>query len=185
MPALDNPRKELFCNHYAKGLTAGEAYVMAGYSPGGAGQAAFKLLKNAQIQARIAEVKASMTAKITAGWISERVQRIARLQDTANKLLSVFEARARCPEHLAGAGGETGLLCVDFKGRDADRPVYRVDVGSLKELRETMRQAAIELGQWEERSDHTLHGPDNGPIQLEESAIIARLHELGHGVERA
>lgn len=52
-------------------------------------------------------------------------------------------------------GGKTGLLVREIKSIGAgpnSREVeeYKVDTGLLKELREHERQAAIELGQWQE-----------------------------------
>ena len=48
------------------------------------------------------------------------------------------------------AGGASGLLCRDYKGKDADRAIYKVDTGLLTEMREHEKQAAQELGQWQE-----------------------------------
>lgn len=53
------------------------------------------------------------------------------------------------------AGGETGLLVKDYKGKDAMTPVYKVDVGLLKEMRDLEREIAIELGQWTEKKELT------------------------------
>ena len=49
-------------------------------------------------------------------------------------------------------GGRSGLLARDYKGKDATRTVYKVDQALLSEKRELMKQAAIELGQWQEGS---------------------------------
>ena len=48
-------------------------------------------------------------------------------------------------------GGATGLLCKDYKGKDADQLVTKIDTGVLAmsaELRALERQAAEELAQW-------------------------------------
>ena len=48
-------------------------------------------------------------------------------------------------------GGATGMLCKDYKGKDADQLVTKVDTGVLAmsaELRALERQAAEELAQW-------------------------------------
>jgi len=55
---------------------------------------------------------------------------------------------------LAGIpGGNTGLLVRDYKGRNADQPVYKADTALMAELRAIMRQAAEELGQWVTKSE--------------------------------
>src|SRR6266536_607526 len=41
----------------------------------------------------------------------------------------------------------------DYKGRNADQPVYKADTALMAELRATERQAAQELGQWVARQD--------------------------------
>ena len=50
-------------------------------------------------------------------------------------------------------GGSTGLLVKDYKGRNADQPVYKADVALMAEMRATERQAAEELGQWVTKSE--------------------------------
>jgi hypothetical protein len=52
-------------------------------------------------------------------------------------------------------GGATGLLLKDYKGKDADQPVYKVDTRLLAELRAHEKQAAEELGQWSEKRELT------------------------------
>ena len=53
-------------------------------------------------------------------------------------------------------GGASGLLCRDYKGKEADRLVTRIDPGVvslLAELRGHERQAAEELEQWMTRAE--------------------------------
>ena len=45
------------------------------------------------------------------------------------------------------------MLCVTYVGKDADRPVYKVDTAILAELRAHERQAAEELEQWKTRTE--------------------------------
>ena len=51
-------------------------------------------------------------------------------------------------EYASVPGGTTGLLTKDYKGKQADTPVYKVDTALLAELRAHERQAAEELCQW-------------------------------------
>jgi hypothetical protein len=56
--------------------------------------------------------------------------------------------------HGRFAGGASGLLRRDYKGKEADRLVTRIDPGVVSpvaELRAHERQAAEELGQWKSR----------------------------------
>jgi hypothetical protein len=91
--------------------------------------------------------------------IGSRNARVQELQDELNRLRQVITERA---EHYRNGGddqydkaipgGTTGLLCKSWVGKDADRPVYKVDTAILAELRATARQAAEELGQWKIRT---------------------------------
>jgi Terminase small subunit len=53
-------KHERFCINIADGLTGEKAYIQAGYSPNGAAQSASRLLRNAEIQARIEVLRNAM-----------------------------------------------------------------------------------------------------------------------------
>ena len=60
MPALTNPRHELFAQAIVKGASQREAYKAAGYpvkSDAGADASASRLLGGAEVNARIAELQ--------------------------------------------------------------------------------------------------------------------------------
>ncbi len=65
MPVLKNPKHEAFVANLLKGMTQGPAYIAAGYrAEGHAAEAcANKLLKNAEVAARLAELQAAVTEK--------------------------------------------------------------------------------------------------------------------------
>jgi hypothetical protein len=50
------------------------------------------------------------------------------------------------------SGGKTGYISRDYKGKDADTPVYAFDAPLFREARALREQLAKELGQWENRS---------------------------------
>jgi hypothetical protein len=60
--------------------------------------------------------------------------------------------RERGKEMAGISGGSTGLIALDYKGKDADTPVYAFDAGLMREARALREQLAKELGQWENRS---------------------------------
>jgi phage terminase small subunit len=74
------PRQERFIAEYVKDLNATQAYMRAGYSPGGAAQAAEKLLRNADICAAIAKRQQAIGQK---------------LEITAEKVLSDLESHRK------------------------------------------------------------------------------------------
>ena len=66
-------------------------------------------------------------------------------------------------------GGKTGLVVTEFKtirvtddkGNDVLKlvPEHVVDTGLMKEMRENLKQAAQELGQWTEKSEFSTTDP--------------------------
>ena len=65
----------------------------------------------------------------------------------------MIDERAASPDFAEVPGGTTGLLVKDYKGKDADTLVYKVDTGLLAELRNHEKQAAEELRQWSEKRE--------------------------------
>jgi hypothetical protein len=159
--ALLNPREEAFCLAYVqKGASRGNAtaaYLEAGFttkSRSMASRAACAMKKEPPIARRIKELIERDTRKGMQVLISEREERLRRLQDRCDRMDAIIEARAR----KMGAeieGGESGLFVRDYKGQNANRAVYKLDDTLLRELRAHEQQAAQELGQWTERREVT------------------------------
>ena len=80
--------------------------------------------------------------------LAARENRLAALQDRHDRLNLIVEERAA--DMAEAPGGKSGLLTRDYKGKNADQVVYKLDTGLLSEFREHERQVAIELGQWQE-----------------------------------
>jgi hypothetical protein len=158
MPVLTNTRHELFCQAIARGISATQSYIDAGYSKNGAAQSALTLLRNPQITSRIEELKLIFTSKSTVREIGIRDNRIAWLDERSRLLRRVIAERAADPEFAKVAGGKTGLLVKTYKqigaGKDSQLvEEYAVDTAMLKEMRAHEQQAAQELGQWIEKRD--------------------------------
>jgi hypothetical protein len=156
MSVLTNSKHEHFAQAVAKGVSATKAYVAAGYSAKGAAQSAARMLTNADICSRLAELHLTLAAGTIALEISSRNARVQALQDRWDRMrtglnLLLTERGAVMSET---AGGASGLLMVDYKGKES-MPVYRVDTGVVSlmtELRAHERQAAEELEQWKIRT---------------------------------
>lgn len=89
--------------------------------------------------------------------IGQKNRRIAALGDQYLRMRTVILERAADPKMANIPGGKTGLLCHTVKGvgRGDDFELidlYEVDTALLKEMRETMKQAAQEAGQWVEKT---------------------------------
>jgi hypothetical protein len=159
MPVLQNSKHEQFAVNVSKGLSAARAYTSVYGEAEGARQSAYRLLRNTQVSARVAELTTELSADLVAAEISDRNTRIQALQERWTRLRAnlnqVLEERGA---EMVGVvpGGSTGLLMRDYKG--ASTPVYRLDPGVvalLAELRAHEKQAAEELGQWVEKREET------------------------------
>jgi phage terminase small subunit len=101
MPALTNPRHEGFACALAKGKTADEAYVLAGYKP--SRKNASRLRTNEDIAARIAEIqdKSVIKTEIT---LESLLREAAEIQAAAHadKQYSAATAAFTAKAKLAG-----------------------------------------------------------------------------------
>jgi len=85
MPALDNPRHERFAQDLAKGMSASEAYVSAGYKE--SRSAASRLSTNVDVVARVAEIqnRATIRTEITLASLMEEAAEIQAAALKANQ----------------------------------------------------------------------------------------------------
>ncbi|UQS95217.1 terminase small subunit [Pseudanabaena phage Pam5] len=86
MPALANPRHERFAQELAKGKSASEAYVAAGYEE--SRSAASRLSTNVNVQARVTELqeRAATNVSISREWVLEQLVENARLAKEAGDI---------------------------------------------------------------------------------------------------
>lgn len=104
-----------------------------------------------EFAARVEEIVEEHRAETRRIGIADKERRLSALNDRWCRLKRVIEARADAPEMAAAPGGSTGLLVRTMK-QVGSKVVeeFAVDTGLLKELREIEKQAAVELGQWNE-----------------------------------
>lgn len=123
--------------------------------------------RDPEFMARVQEILTAIREAIVARGISERQNRIDAYNERWLKLRQVIDGRAADPLMANVAGGDTGLLvaspvlvkCYEAGTGETLTPMkqsivmyeYAVDTGLLKEMRETEKQAAIELGEWQEK----------------------------------
>jgi hypothetical protein len=50
-------------------------------------------------------------------------------------------------------GGHTGLLVKDYRGKNAEQEIWKFDAALVAQLNHTLKQAAIEEGQWTEKRE--------------------------------
>jgi hypothetical protein len=113
-------------------------------------------------QSRLVAIAAEERAAIIRRGIAERQNRIDAYNDIWDRLRGVIASRER--EHpqsdYAAAGIDSGLmvLTVKFLPNGTRVEEWAVDTGLLKELREYGKQAAVEVGQWTEKTDAKVDG---------------------------
>lgn len=167
MGALLNQKHEKFAMLVAaKGLSASQAYVKAGYSKAGADAGASRLLRNVSIRTRVQELTQTVTGAVIEAEISKRESRLAA-QDLRWRLMQELrEARAKAYGQVGKngspliPGGHTGLMTQTFKslGSGANHkivPEFEFDAALMREMRELEKQSAIECGQWAEKREFT------------------------------
>lgn len=128
-----------------------------------------------EFKARVAELMEEFREATVHLAISRKEKRIASLNAHWLDMAKVIRERSADPDMAEVPGGTTGLIVRDYKtvgvGEAAKTmPVYSVDTGLLKEIREHEKQAAQELGQWVEKGTREISGPNGGPVQVQRQA---------------
>ena len=134
LPVLKNPRHERFARELAKGKSATEAYISAGYESKGAQQASSRLLLNVVVRDRVDELKSKIAERViektavTRADILEELKKIAfaTFEDGSVK---ANDKRAACMDYARIEGwiverhehGRTG----EFADYDAMSPDER------------------------------------------------------------
>jgi hypothetical protein len=182
MSVLDNSKHERFAQLVAKGVSATKAYISAGYSANGARAGAARLSAKTTVCARIREIQEILSAGTIALEISSRNARVAALQERWHRLRAALDLilQQRGTDMADVPGGASGLLMRDYKGKEADRLVCRIDPGVvslLAELRGHERQAAEELEQWKTHvEEHKVI--DASPAAITLGMVCSREHLL-------
>lgn len=150
--AWTEPRVQAAALVAADDLFDGEIAQQLGIDP----KTLYRWRQHPVFQARVAEHVAAAEKQALEHGIAQRPKRVAYLDEIWKKGRRLIAARA--VEHADVPGGETGLLVRQVKLSATGREVveFVVDTGLLKELRETNKQAAQELGQWVEKQDQQL-----------------------------
>ena len=151
MPVLSSRRHEAFAQSVAKGLSATQAYISAGYAKPGAAQNASRLIANEKVSMRIEELKEKISEGVVRLEVRKRSARLQILQSSVDGILQVIAGRAF--EHAGHPGGASGLLVKDYRGKNAEKEIWRFDAALMAQLNGTLKQVAIEEGQWTEKRD--------------------------------
>jgi len=149
MPVLAQPKHEQFAQSVAKGISATAAYSSAGYSKAGAAASASRLMTNANVSARIKELKTAAAANVVKVEIRKRSARVQVGQNIVDRLCRLREARAL--EYADHPGGATGMLVKECRGKNGRQEIWKFDASLVAQTNATLKQVAIELGQWSQK----------------------------------
>lgn len=180
MPILNkHPRWEAFCQGIGlRKLSAYESYKQAGYraNDDAARTNAARLLANADIKARIAELSGEVCSAAVADAVMSRDERLERLTARCRALDEVVAARAKDPEMLGVPGGSTGLLVKIWKTGREVRAEFQVDHALLRELRQTEFQISQELG--EHKTAVEIRSSDIPALEIPENADLETIRAV-------
>ena len=56
-------------------------------------------------------------------------------------------------------GGESGMLIKDYRGKNAEQEIWKFDAALVEKFCHTLKQAAIEEGQWSEKREQAPEAP--------------------------
>jgi phage terminase small subunit len=177
---LDNTRHELFAQSVATGTSATAAYTSAGYSEEGAAASASRLLTDPKVAARVEELRTSIAEGVVEVDIRRRAARVEILETNLNSMFSLIEARG--VEYADHPGGATGMLVKDYRGKNAEQEMWKFDASLVTQINATLKQAAIEEGQWSERGETARERRETERERREtarkenDAMIIANLH---------
>jgi phage terminase small subunit len=138
-----NDQQERFCLEYLKDLNGKQAAIRAGYSEASAESQASRLLSNAKVASRVAELKAKQFGQIelSAARVLQELARLAMVDlseayDENGRLKSMKEIPEEVRRAIAGVE-----VFEEFEGRGEDR----VKVGDTVKVKLFDKTRALEL----------------------------------------
>lgn len=183
MPVLKNPKHELFAQQLAKGKTADEAYILAGYKAN-RGNAA-NLKANQNISTRVKEIldRAAARVEISQARVLEELAKIGFSNMLDYMAVTpdgdAYVTLANMTREQAAAVQQ--ITVEDYKdGRGEDARDVRKITFKLADKRAALVDIGKHLGMFKEL--HELSGKDGGPIQTQEVSPRDRLADLINGL---
>jgi len=110
------------------------------------------------VESRVKELKSAIAEQVVQLAVSDRNQRLAMLQEIVDARRTIIKERAAHPDNQTTPGGKTGRMVKTLKmigGGEAAIPVeeWQVDNATDRKVREALKQAAIECGDWAEKKE--------------------------------
>jgi 16S rRNA A1518/A1519 N6-dimethyltransferase RsmA/KsgA/DIM1 with predicted DNA glycosylase/AP lyase activity len=174
-PADDQPRAERMCLLLAEDRLTDRAIAE---DVGISTSTLWHWKRKPECQARIKLYQQEMATHAFRQGIAQRENRLGALADRWKRMHALMEARAQAYDSPEIPGGSTGLIVEEVKvSPKGDKTVvYSFDRALFQEMRETEKQAAIELGQWTEKRANLNVNVDTGEEHLtdEQAEAIRR-----------
>jgi hypothetical protein len=137
--------------------------------------------KHPEFQQRVAEIVEKYRQAVLSEGIADVVNRVKALGDRWGRMQQVIEARGKryrdyrakydddpvVSTNFIPDEAETGLvILIETPTKEGLKREWSVDTSLLSEMRATEKQAAIEVGQWQEKKDITSGGNPLSSIHL-------------------
>src|SRR5215470_9917193 len=153
MGPLNNVRHERFAQNVVSGSSLAAAYVAAGYKKAGANANAARLMRDASVSSRVAELRNELAANFLPLQITERDQRLVALQERWEGLR---KARLAFAMGDFDAAMRTGFVGRKFKMVGGEKvEEYEINTALIEALNSVEKRAAIETGQEHENVNFT------------------------------
>lgn len=130
-----------------------------------------------ECKARIAEIRAETAEGLKRAGLRVKENRLDHLNTLVDRIYLVIEGRAADMAEVPG--GKSGLLLRKRKsigwGENTEKvEEYAFDRALVEELREILKHAAQETGEWIDRKE--MSGPEGKAIPIDISSMIAKVY---------
>ena len=146
---LKNAKHENFAHLVAKGIGPTEAYIQAGYSKNGAKQSASRLLTNADVSARVEQIRANINAAtvekagVDKAWVLSELVSNVRMAKSAEPVLDhEGNPTGEYKQNLAAANKALELIGKEL-GMFVDRKEIRT--GDLDDVPHEEKKRALDV----------------------------------------
>jgi phage terminase small subunit len=200
MPAIDNAKHEAFAQGLAKGLSASEAYIAAGYKD--SRSAASRLSTNVNVQARVAELvgRGAQKAEVEVGRVLQELARLSfsdprRAFDANGQLIAITD----WTDDLAAAVSSIEVVTRSLPGEADEELDAQPHGGALARKRNAkveyihkikfwdknsaLEKIAKHLGMFVDRQELT--GKDGGAIEFADMTDIERARRVAFALAKA
>jgi phage terminase small subunit len=139
---LRNAKREKFAQLIAAGVSQGKAYVQAGYSPNGADEAAYKLIRVAQVRTRISAIQRQITQKTIQNTALDRAWVLASLKENADRAMQaepVLDSKGR-PTGEYQWNGNVANRALELIGKELGMFKEQIEVADVTKRLEALQQ---------------------------------------------